>query len=84
MWRALFLAIGTTLIIVGLEFLAVQKITLTLREDPPPAASPFEQAPKVGPNRQIKPAGWAPWSLMSSGAVVCLYSFTLPRRIKGQ
>lgn len=83
MWRAFFLAIGATLVIVGLECLAVQKVTLKFREDPPPAQSPFQEAPKVGPNRQIRPPSWAPWSLMSSGAIVCLYSFTLPRRLKG-
>jgi hypothetical protein len=29
------------------------------------------------------PPDWAPWSLMSTGAIVCLYSFTLPRRWNG-
>jgi len=84
MWRAFFLAVGVSLVILGAECLAVQKITLKLREDPPPAQTPFQEAPKVGPPRQINPPNWAPWSLMSSGAVVCLYSFTLPRRMKGQ
>jgi len=83
MWRAFFLAIGVTLIIVGAEFLAVKRVTLKVREDPPPAESQFGTAPKVGPQKQINPPGWAPWSLMSSGAIVCLYSFTIPRRVMG-
>jgi hypothetical protein len=31
---------------------------------------------------EIIPADWAPWSLMSIGAVVMLYSFTLPKKFK--
>lgn len=83
MWRALFLAIGVTMIIVGAEFLAVQKVTLKMRDDPPPAKSTFDAPPTVGPQKQLRPPGWAPWSLMSSGAIVCLYSFTIPRRVMG-
>ncbi len=83
MWRAFFLAVGVSLVILGAEFLAVQKVTLKMRDDPPPPKSQFEEPPKVGPQKQITPPGWAPWSLMSSGAVVCLYSFTIPRRVMG-
>jgi hypothetical protein len=30
----------------------------------------------------VTPPDWAPWSLMSTGAVVMLYSFTLPKKLK--
>jgi len=30
----------------------------------------------------VVPPDWAPWSLMSTGAVVMLYSFTLPKKLK--
>ena len=30
----------------------------------------------------LAPPDWAPWSLMSTGAVVMLYSFTLPKKLK--
>jgi len=83
MWRAFFLAVGASLVILGAEFLAVQKVTLKMRDDPPPAKSEFDTAPKIGAKKQITPPGWAPWSLMSTGAVVCLYSFTIPRRVMG-
>ena len=33
----------------------------------------------AGP-REVKPAEWAPWSLLSVGAVVILYSLTLNRQ----
>jgi hypothetical protein len=32
--------------------------------------------------REISPPDWAPWTLMSGGAVVMLYSFTLPKRVR--
>ena len=31
----------------------------------------------------VIPPEWAPWSLMSAGAVIILYSFTIPKRIAG-
>jgi hypothetical protein len=31
-------------------------------------------------NKEITPPAWAPWSLMSFGAVTLLYSFTIPKR----
>ena len=84
MWRAFFLAIGIYMILFGLECLAVERVYLRVHEDPLPAASAFETAPTVGPQKQFAPAPWVPWSLLSSGAVVCLYSFTIPRRVNGK
>ncbi|MCH8839927.1 MAG: hypothetical protein IH831_04485 [Planctomycetes bacterium] len=57
---------------LGVEALAIEKAIL--------------KQPKNGESRrfvedEITPPEWAPWSLMASGAVVVLYSFTIPRRI---
>ncbi len=84
MWRALFLAIGISLIILGVECLGVEKVSLIFHDDPPPPISPFDTEAKVGPQKVLTPPGWAPWSLMSTGAVVCLYSFTIPLRVQGK
>jgi hypothetical protein len=35
------------------------------------------------PMREVSPADWAPWSLMSAGAVVMLYTVTIPRKMSG-
>jgi hypothetical protein len=83
MWRAFFLSIGVFLVIVGVECLAVEKVSLKFHEPPPPIATPFDTQAEKGPRKNLNPPPWAPWSLMSSGIVVCLYSFTLPRRVKG-
>ncbi len=85
MWRAVFLAIGFYILILGVQCLGVQKFVLTIRE-PPKQREPGVLAPepaKKGPKRVVEPPDWAPWSLMSTGAIVCLYSFTIPARFKG-
>jgi len=81
MWRSFFLAVGIFLMILGAECLGVKKMNLRIREAPPPPTSPFDTEKKVGAQKQIVPPNWAPWSLLSSGAVVCLYSFTIPGRM---
>ncbi|MDZ4821534.1 MAG: hypothetical protein SGJ20_21440 [Planctomycetota bacterium] len=43
----------------------------------------IERAVRSGPGEDIIPPEWAPWSLMSAGAVVILYSFTIPKKLKG-
>jgi hypothetical protein len=83
MWRSLFLAIGVILIILGVQCLGVAQFTLKLRDEAPSSTSFLDTAPTLGAQKQITPPTWAPWSLMSTGAVVCLYSFTLPKRVAG-
>jgi len=82
MWRAFFLALGISAMILGGECFCVETVTLKRREAPPPPSSPWDTAPKVGPYKTFTPPDWAPWSLVSAGAIICLYSFTLPQRVK--
>ena len=70
MVRALFLALGLSCCILGAEFLAIETAVL-------------HQALREGGSRSISPPEWAPWSLLSGGIVVLLYSFTIPRRAQG-
>ena len=74
MWRAFFLAVGITLCILGAECLVLHKAVLAAEQD-------AEVTVKNVKPREIKPPEWAPWSLLSAGVVVVLYSFTIPRRI---
>ena len=74
MWRALFLAIGLYCCLLGVEALAVDKAVIK------PSAKAAQRA--LGRNEVIPPE-WAPWSLMSAGAIVVLYSFSIPRRVSG-
>ena len=81
MWRAFFIALGITLCLLGVEFMVVEKAVLAkpLPKDQP---TPFTEQLRVSDSgREIRPPEWTPWSLVSAGAVILLYSFTIPRRV---
>ncbi len=48
MWRALFLAMGMFLIILGVQCLGVAQFTLKIREEPSPSTSLLDSTPKLG------------------------------------
>ena len=72
MWRSLFLAVGVFTLVLGLECLLIDRATLISNRDT--TNQEFSE---------MAPPDWAPWSLMSAGTIVILYSFTLPKRLKG-
>jgi hypothetical protein len=76
MLRAFFLAIGIYAFLLGAECMLIDKAVL----HPTREASVAAVAPAF---REIRPAEWAPWSLLSAGAVVILYSFTIPAKMRG-
>ncbi|MGA2032616.1 MAG: hypothetical protein ABSG68_10185 [Thermoguttaceae bacterium] len=84
MWRAFFLAIGVCFIIVGIEGLGVERVILRITEDPAPPNTLLSLVPQTPELKQLIPAPWIPWSFLSSGVVVCLYSFTIPKRVQGK
>lgn len=59
---------------LGMEALALDHAVITV---------PDKQRPRTYVERVVTPPQWAPWSLMAGGAVVVLYSFSLPRRWNG-
>lgn len=85
MWRAFFLAMGITACVLGAECLVVDSFVL--------AEQPKTQQVESSPNtlfggstglpmsrpKVMKPPEWAPWSLLSTGAIVILYSITMNR-----
>ncbi len=83
MWRSFFLAAGLSVLLLGVECLGVEKFVLRLKGDPPPPVSPFDTETKAAPAITYSPLPWVPYSLMSTGAITCIYSFTLPRRLGG-
>lgn len=70
MWRSLFLALGASSVLLGAEALFIDQAVLKKTE-----------RNGVATQRVIDPPEWAPWSLMAGGAVVVIYSFTIPRRV---
>ncbi len=79
MWRSFFLAMGLSVCIIGLECLAVNDFVVTATEGGPFSSGDASR----GGSRQLTPPDWAPWSLLSAGAVTMLYSFTIPQRVGG-
>jgi hypothetical protein len=80
MWRAFFLAVGISLCVVGGECLVVDNFVMA-GDQPPPQTTPATLFGTVPPaasaSRDIRPAEWAPWTLLSAGAVVILYALTI-------
>ncbi len=70
MWRSFFLAVGAYCVLLGVEALVLEKAVLK--------ANPSQFSMSA---HEIVPPDWAPWSLLGTGAVVLLYSFTVPQRV---
>jgi hypothetical protein len=80
MLRSFFLAIGMYAFILGIECLLIEKAVLNPHRDSGAAGFATKMTPAY---REIAPADWAPWSLLSVGSVVMLYSFTVPAKMRG-
>lgn len=83
MWRALALAIGISFCILGLECLVIDKAVLANSKSAAVETGGTGEASGSKKPREIEPPEWAPWTLISLGAVVMLYSFTIPKRVAG-
>ncbi len=77
MWRAFFLSVGICCVVLGLECLVVDKAVMQSSGDRSVLADHGTTQ-----MREVTPPEWAPWSMLSGGAVVILYTFTLPQKIK--
>lgn len=81
MWRAFFLAVGIFLVILGIEFLVIEKAVLA--ESSRKAAAQLSSNGSLRSN-DFKPPEGLPWILLSSGAVIIIYTFTIPKRVAPQ
>lgn len=84
-WRAFFFAVGIMLLIIGVECLLIDSATLGgSRTESMQVSNNWLQPPKAvqvqAGAQTINPPDWMPWSFIFSGAVVVLYSMTLPSR----
>jgi hypothetical protein len=78
------MAIGITLCIFGVECLFIDETVLAKSIGSPPPAASASVGGGGGGQRQIKTQEWMPWSFLGSGAVIILYTITIPRRFQGQ
>ncbi|MCO6457976.1 MAG: hypothetical protein J5I93_21950 [Pirellulaceae bacterium] len=81
MWRAVFLAVGITCCVLGAECLVVDKAMFSQ----PARASELAwyQFPPPEKPSEFTPPEWAPWSLLTGGAVILIYSITLNKGGEG-
>ena len=77
MMRSFFLALGISALLLGFECLVIERAEMH-DDDSGAMASLARRA--VPSYREVEPPEWAPWSLMSVGAVVILYTITIPKR----
>lgn len=80
MWRSIFIALGLMAIIVGFECLVIDSANVYAAGET--NATTFVN-PMRGPSpstREWRPKEWMPWAILSTGTIVVIYAFTLPRR----
>jgi hypothetical protein len=85
MWRAFFMAVGIFMVILGAQFLIVEKMVMA--EASKSHASSESHAASShggGKNNDFKPGEGLPWILLSAGTVIIIYTFTIPKRVAAQ
>ena len=85
MWRSFFFAVGIMLIIIGIECLLIDSATFgNAKTETVQVSEGWFQKPKTVEvhkgGKTLNPPEWMPWSFLFSGAVILMYSFTLPVR----
>ncbi|MDA7979828.1 MAG: hypothetical protein MPJ50_13755 [Pirellulales bacterium] len=82
MWRALFWAIGLYAVLLGSQFMLIDRAVLhdSARSAPSGGGGGFASFSAPAQEAFIPPE-WAPWSLITFGVITLLYSFTIPKRI---
>jgi hypothetical protein len=84
MWRSIFLAIGITLCVFGVECLFIEEAVLAkpIGGTPLAASVATTDGGAGGGKKEIKTQEWMPWSFLGGGAVIILYTITIPRRFQ--
>jgi hypothetical protein len=86
MWRALVLATGISLGILGAEFMVVDRIVIADADSTTSVQQDFESptlstwsTPLNSRRRVFIPPEWAPWGFLSAGVMLVLYGASLGR-----
>ena len=82
MWRSVFLAIGVTCCIVGLECMVVDEAVLANSFLGNRTAAAMDFYRMSAETHQFRTEEWMPWSFLAAGAVIILYSIQLPKRFQ--
>ncbi len=79
MIKSVSMGIGVFLIILGLMLHTVE--SYTVRPKRVQAANAWEPAPA---SKVVELEPWKPWAYFGAGAVLCLWTCTLPAKINGK
>jgi hypothetical protein len=66
--------------ILGAECLVLEKAIMKADNVPVAQSAALFMSAPLPATKEIVPPEWAPWSLLSLGAIVILYSYSIPRR----
>jgi hypothetical protein len=84
MLRSIFFAAGLFVALAGSSFLMVDKMVLTMKDEPEPVQEQEEFRglfiTRDNDRAVFDPPEWAAFSLMSIGTVTMLYAIALPKR----
>lgn len=80
--RSFFLAAGMTAVLFGLCSAALDKVTLNKRTESAPAETLLPSEPTLGARKEFLIPHYFPSALVGGGIVLCVYTFTLPKRFK--
>lgn len=92
MWRALFLALGGTLLVMGIESMVLDHAVLATDsgfiQSPQPRLEPvldewgieIDRREVTPEPRVVSPPEWAPWSMLSTGIIMLFYGFARKTR----
>jgi hypothetical protein len=80
MWRAFFYAVGIVLVVLGIECMVIDSAQIKNSEaSKRPKLAVWNSDPIAEPTKTVRPADWHPWSLLATGSIVLLYSWTIRR-----
>ncbi len=81
MIKAFFLALGIFICLLGAECLVIEKAVLADIGRRQSETQTVINMPRE--KREVVPPDWAPWGLLAGGVIVVIYSFAIPRRVRG-
>lgn len=83
MWRSFFLAVGIMTMIVGAESMLIDSASVYAAAESSAEEFANPNQPPARRTKTVQPSEMFPWALLSGGAIIVVYAFTLPKRFAG-
>ncbi len=80
MWRAIFIALGLMAVIIGLESMFIESASFYSLKGVKESSMANPMTDASASLLSWQPEDWFPWTVLSSGLIVIIYAFTLPKR----